>query len=105
MLELLTVAEVARLCRVHPITIRRHIAQGRLKSLRLGRSIRVRREDVESYIETTGTEAAEPEGGWKVLTPDSSFFKLVGIGRSSGPTDVSTNKHKYIADAIQASHD
>lgn len=31
------------------------------------------------------------------------LFDIVGTGRSTGPTDVSSNKHKYIADAI-ASH-
>lgn len=34
---------------------------------------------------------------------DDPLFDIIGIGRSTGPTDVSSNKHKYIADAI-ASH-
>lgn len=31
---------------------------------------------------------------------DDPLFDIIGIGRSTGPTDVSSNKHKYIADAI-----
>lgn len=40
------------------------------------------------------------------LPPDDPFWGLVGIGEGHGdsdrPTDVSTNKHKYIAEAIAA---
>jgi excisionase family DNA binding protein len=49
--ELLTVGEVADLCNLHEITIRRHISQGRLAVVRMGRRVRVRREDFEAYIE------------------------------------------------------
>ncbi|MDO8672751.1 MAG: hypothetical protein Q7O66_15170 [Dehalococcoidia bacterium] len=30
---------------------------------------------------------------------DDPLWNIVGIGRSSGPTDVSVNKHKYLAEA------
>ena len=37
----------------------------------------------------------------KPMTYDDPFWKLVGVGSSEdGPTDVSSNIHKYIADAI-----
>ncbi len=37
------------------------------------------------------------------ITADDPLWDIVGIGRSDGPTDVSSNKYKYVADAI-ASH-
>jgi hypothetical protein len=37
------------------------------------------------------------------ITADDPLWGIVGIGRSHGPTDVSSNKYKYVADAI-ASH-
>jgi excisionase family DNA binding protein len=47
MSRLLTVDEVAKRLRLHPITVRRHIRSGRLPATRIGRSVRVREEDIE----------------------------------------------------------
>jgi len=46
----MTVREVADLLRVHPHTVRRLIRDAELASYRVGRQIRVRRDDVEEYI-------------------------------------------------------
>jgi hypothetical protein len=35
---------------------------------------------------------------------DDPLFKIMGIGESTGPTDVSSNKHKYLADAAANLH-
>ena len=48
--RLLTVPEVAERLRVHPITVRRHIKAGRLRAVRVGRSVRVRASDVDAYL-------------------------------------------------------
>jgi hypothetical protein len=37
------------------------------------------------------------------ITADDPLWDIVGIGKSKGPTDVSSNKYKYVAEAI-ASH-
>ena len=50
MLELLTVSEVARTLDLHEITIRRHIKQGKLKAVKVGRRVRIRREDLEEFM-------------------------------------------------------
>jgi hypothetical protein len=36
---------------------------------------------------------------------DDPLWKLVGIGESEGPGDVSTNKYKYLADAYADLHE
>src|SRR3972149_1690971 len=51
MSRLLTVDEVAQRLRVHPITVRRHIKSGRLPATRIGRSVRVKEEDIEGAVE------------------------------------------------------
>jgi hypothetical protein len=35
----------------------------------------------------------------KPITADDPIWNIVGIGRSEGPGDISTNKHKYLAEA------
>ena len=41
---------------------------------------------------------AEQQG--RPFTMGDPFWKIVGIGASVGATDVSTNKHKHLADAF-----
>jgi excisionase family DNA binding protein len=50
---LLTVAEVADRCRVHPKTVMRAIARGELEALRLGErgAYRIRPEDLDSWLD------------------------------------------------------
>jgi hypothetical protein len=40
----------------------------------------------------------------KGITPDDSLLHIIGIGTSQGPTDTSTNKHRYLADAAGDLH-
>ena len=47
---LLTVAEVSEICRVTHRTVRRWIADERLRSTHLGRNVRVRTRDLENFI-------------------------------------------------------
>jgi excisionase family DNA binding protein len=54
MSELLTVDETAAQLRLHPMTVRRHIKQGHLRAVRAGGRIRVRREDLERFLQPAG---------------------------------------------------
>jgi len=47
---LLTVAEVAVYLRVAQQTVRKWLAEGSLPVIRLGRSVRIRRSDVETFL-------------------------------------------------------
>jgi excisionase family DNA binding protein len=49
-LELMTIDEIARLVKRHPRTLHRDIAAGRLRTVHLGRSLRVPRVEVERYV-------------------------------------------------------
>ena len=51
MSRLLTVDEVARRLRLHPITVRRHIRAGRIPAMRIGRSVRVKEADIQGATE------------------------------------------------------
>ena len=55
--RLLTVNEVADLLRVSRMTVYRLIKEGQLKALRVGRSYRLREDDVDEYLSKRYTEA------------------------------------------------
>lgn len=52
----LTVQEVADLMRVSSMTVYRLIKSGDLRAVRVGRSFRVRQEDIDGYLETSYTQ-------------------------------------------------
>ena len=48
--RLLTVNDVAERLQLHHITVRRHIKAGKLRAVRVGRSVRIREADLEEYL-------------------------------------------------------
>lgn len=52
-----TVAEVARVLRVSNMTVYRLISSGQLPAVRVGKSYRLREEDVNRYLSERFTEA------------------------------------------------
>ena len=40
----------------------------------------------------------------RVITSQDSILHIIGIVASQGPTDTSTNKHRYLADASSELH-
>ena len=49
-LQLLTIADVARLFRVSRSTLLRILARGEIQTVRVGARVRVRRGDAEAYL-------------------------------------------------------
>ena len=41
----------------------------------------------------------------KPFTRDDALWNIVGIGQSDGPTDVASNKHRYLAEAYADLHE
>jgi len=99
-MTLLTVRETAEILRVSEITVRRHIASGTLQAVRIGRSVRVTQDSLDRVLHP------EEQSNLKYLpfTEDDPLFGIIGIG-SSKPTDVSANKHKYLAEAYEDLHE
>lgn len=65
---LLTVAEVADLFRVSSMTVYRLIRNGELPAVRVGRSYRVREDDLQSYLQA------------QVVDPDTMDLPDAGHG-------------------------
>ncbi len=59
---ILTVEQVAHVLQVHPFTVLKFIKQGRLKAAKLGRVYRIRRSDVDMFIDDLANgKSAAPE--------------------------------------------
>ena len=73
--ELMTVEQVAAYLRLHKLTVYKFIRSGELQALRLGRSFRVRRADVEEFLEAhkvasrRRARAVRPEAGDRPARP------------------------------------
>lgn len=59
--RLLTVAEVADLFRVSSMTVYRLIRNGELAAVRVGRSYRVREQDLQAYLQAQVVDPEEME--------------------------------------------
>lgn len=105
-IELLTVREAAELLRVSPITVRRHIAAGHIKAVRVGRAVRVPKATLDQLLRTAPVNRpmrdSIPQG--RPTNEDDPLWDIIGIAETTGPTDVSENKHKYLAEAYAELH-
>ncbi len=81
--HLLTVNDVAERLQLHPITVRRHIKAGKLRAVRVGRSVRVREADLEVYLGAEDYEQAE----YSAPTPEAiaEYRRLLGRVRVKLP--------------------
>jgi excisionase family DNA binding protein len=72
---LLTVRDVARRLQIHEVTVRRHILSGRLKAVRVGKSVRVTPEDLQEYLHPrdakTGIKASSRSQG--IAEPETYY--------------------------------
>src|SRR5947209_19741709 len=99
-MELLTIDETAQALKVSPTTVRRFIAAGRLPAVRVGKGIRVRKEAIEELVRPVEPRESRPRPARRrgqPITADDPLWDIVGIARSGGPGDVSSNKYKYLA--------
>lgn len=105
-MELLTVKETADMLRVSPVTIRRHIASGKLPAVRIGRAIRIERDAVSTLVEPVDPDL-ERLAQAKPTSADDPLWRIVGIATSAEgePTDVSVNHDKYLAEAYADLHE
>ncbi|MBI3322885.1 MAG: helix-turn-helix domain-containing protein [Candidatus Omnitrophica bacterium] len=59
--DVMTVSEVAEYLRVNPQTVYRKAKAGELPVVRIGRAIRFRRAELESWLRTPATSTASVE--------------------------------------------
>lgn len=59
---LLTVAEVAAELRVSTMTVYRLVQAGELPAFRIGKNYRIKREDLDAYLEAGAVRADERNG-------------------------------------------
>lgn len=57
--EILTAEQVAQILQVHPFTVLKFIKQGKLKASKLGRVYRIRKSDVDSFLDEQVEKTAE----------------------------------------------
>jgi len=86
--EFLTVAEVAKLLKLNPQTVRNWIDQGTLAAVRVGRRVRVTRADLERVIQEGYSPGAAAPGDEAVNAGqrfwDGEGHALPETGESSG---------------------
>jgi excisionase family DNA binding protein len=111
-MELLTVRETADLLKVSTVTVRRFIADGRLPAVKVGRAVRIEKSDAERVAKPVAPKAQQASRAsrgqrGRPLTYDDPIWDIVGIADSGpgGPTDVSENKDKYLAEAYADLHE
>ena len=98
--ELLTVETVAQVCRVHEGTVRRQIAAGKLRSVRVGRSVRVRREDLDAYLGSVSVQGSVTNlTNARPFTKDDPLWDLVGAFDDPDGAWVSGDIHRAVTDA------
>jgi excisionase family DNA binding protein len=98
-MELLTIDDTADVLKVSASSVRRFIADGRLPAVKVGKSVRVRREAVEQMAQPAHLKARRERRRPRPMTADDPMSKLVGSVTDAPPTD-SSKKYEYLADAI-----
>lgn len=88
--EFYTVYEAARVLKVHPITIRRYIREGKLKAVRAAGNIRISKEGftafTESFVPSPKPNKALGAGKESNFSFSDPIFRLKarGVGLKSG---------------------
>ena len=85
--ELLTVKQVAILLKVHPLTVRRYIIEGKLKAFKMAGNVRISQNDLRSFSETYIHQAKSVSkqssaADTKPFSVNDPFFQLRGRGLS-----------------------
>ena len=84
--NLLNVTQTAFILKVHKLTVRRYIREGRLKAVRAGGNIRIRESDLQEFnkdfIPNKLTFRGMGSTTVKIFTEIDPFFQIQGKGAS-----------------------
>ncbi len=84
--DLLTIRQVSILLKVHQLTVRRYINEGKLKAVKVGGNVRVSEQDLrqfsEGYLPHTKTTKTPKEKISEPFSLSDPIFRLKGRGLS-----------------------
>jgi excisionase family DNA binding protein len=86
--NLLNVRQVAFILKVHPLTVRRYIRDGRLKAVRAGGNVRIRESQLLDFNKDFSSTPSRKQVAKNTLKPariftlDDPLFRLKGKGAS-----------------------
>ncbi len=75
MKELLTIEEVAKQLKISKATVRRHIREGRLRAIKIGRVVRISAQEVKSLFRPMRKFKKSKSGFDKLTTGDLDWFE------------------------------
>src|SRR6201996_5623596 len=81
----LTVAEVAELLKLNQQTIRNWIDAGSLPAIRVGRRVRIKREDLDAIIDAGASGAVPPPTVHDGPTAEDFWLGNLAVGDASTP--------------------
>lgn len=85
-IELLSVNQAAIVLKVHPLTIRRYITQGKIKAIKVGGNVRIHKNDLDSFYQSytpaTRVKVASGLKLTKTFAANDPIFRLKGRGVS-----------------------
>lgn len=88
--NLLNVNQVAFILKVHPLTIRRYIKEGRLKAVKVGGNVRIKESELADFnskeikpgLKEPTSPFITPKQRAKTFSLDDPFLRLKGRGAS-----------------------
>lgn len=89
--NLLSVNQIAFILKVHPLTIRRYIKEGKLKAIKAGGNIRIKESELQNFnskevtpSESSGQKIEEKlqKRKFKIFTGEDPLLRLKGRGAS-----------------------
>lgn len=86
--NLLNVRQVAFILKVHPLTIRRYLKDGRLKAVKVGGNVRIKESQLNDFNKDFSSSSQRKETvksnlkPAKTFTLDDPLFRLKGRGAS-----------------------
>jgi excisionase family DNA binding protein len=87
--QLFSINQAAFILKVHPLTVRRYIKEGRLKAVKVGGNVRIKEADLQEFNkefvpnqQTEKTSARVKLSPAKSFSNDDPFLRLKGRGAS-----------------------
>ncbi len=100
--EILTAEQVAQILQVHPFTVLKFIKQGKLKASKLGRVYRIRKSDVDFFLDEQAKKTDQRASAKKKrnVTKETEAKKVTSLkekrGGDQGTTEPKIKKEKHI---------